>query len=562
MKRSRTIVVALLTGALLSCTVLFALISPRPYAFNADDLENDYYHNGWLVAAGSAELADVYHPGTPIHYLSAGIINLVGNDPAKTQDVLNVAYVIIGIVNALAIALFIFLLPLETPAAVAFLCGALIIAPTPFLKVLNAFGEDAFLSAALLPALALIWSALLNMRRFTQKLLIGVGLLLGLSMAIKFIAAPLMLAVSVALVPLLWRLMKQKQLPWYAPLVVPAVATVSFMALAYPALGRFDELQAKMHTSGWIHTAIHMVKNPFLIVNTLPLYTLIAYLILGVAACLWVWDLDSRSTHLAGREDVRRDRMTVDIPLFLGALLANGAYAVARINLGYISMDTGSTVRYLIPSFLVLPFLVHYIALHFQRSIFSRWLQRGIAAVAVLLLAVSVSLYQRERVRMVAYYMDVESALEEAITLHSRPGERVAVMHLASDNRGNPRGNAVFHFWGFRRAVRPQGFDDAMLKAFPHEAYFRYDLARDIVAGKPLENPEEEVISGEKQKLFPTAFILSDHDIMASDFANRGTPMMRFLSRRIGRPLYIFPVTALGKTWTVLSVYPQHVRAS
>jgi hypothetical protein len=312
---------------------------------------NYYYYNGRLLAAG-LPLQGIHHPGTPVQLLAAALIRTIGNDTEQTQAVLNAGYLIAGLLSAAAIAIFILLLP-ATSAGVLLLSGATVIASPPFLTHFNYFGSDSFLIAATLPALALIWSALTGFRPFSERLLVGTGVLLGLATTIKLTALPVLLATSLAVLPPLWRKIRHGPLPRRSLLALPLAAAASFVLCTLPIASRYPELFQYIFsdlifpTNSFISvvSAVRTLHRILFVVQELPVFAAIIAASALSAPGMWVW-----------HRFIAHGKPQFDYALFfLLLLLIVFLHGISKISLTTELSDPGVITRRMVPSYLVLP---------------------------------------------------------------------------------------------------------------------------------------------------------------------------------------------------------------
>jgi hypothetical protein len=178
----------------------FSFLSPRPYYVQAHsfDIENDYVYNSKMILETGTP-HHVLHPGTPVQYLGAGIMALVGTGIEKTQTFLNVGYLVILIAIIGSFATFTKIALAKTSFTVALLSlGALMIWP-PLLSLLNYWGSEVFLICIGLVATAMVWPSIDQNREPRTKENIILGILLGIGLTVKFTFIPLALILVISL---------------------------------------------------------------------------------------------------------------------------------------------------------------------------------------------------------------------------------------------------------------------------------------------------------------------------------------------------------------------------
>jgi hypothetical protein len=239
-------VAALVGGAVVLGFVCYTtFVAPRPYYVTDIDSEQDYYYNAQMAASHLA--LSVHHPGTPVHQLGRVILTVVGPELERTQQFLDVAYLIAALASVIAIATFMRLVMRDEPFGASLLALACIVAWPPFLTYLNNFGTDSFIVAAGLPTLAWFWASLDQPIGRARRALIFAGVGLGLCLAVKMTFVPVVAAVGTAALARAWiRAPRDRSLPQRVraalagilPLVGSAV--LAYLAVTMPIWGRLS----------------------------------------------------------------------------------------------------------------------------------------------------------------------------------------------------------------------------------------------------------------------------------------------------------------------------------
>ena len=89
----------------LSLTIYYVFIEPRPYYIAPSDADHDYFYNGQLIL-DTGFPSKPWHPGIPGFYLSAligGMARIFGGGP---QFVMNTGYLVLGMVTAASFGYF------------------------------------------------------------------------------------------------------------------------------------------------------------------------------------------------------------------------------------------------------------------------------------------------------------------------------------------------------------------------------------------------------------------------------------------------------------------------
>ena len=523
---SRAILAIGLALIVFSASYSFTFIKPRPYALQETDLENAYLYAGRLIAAGEEEIF-MPHPGTPVQYLTALIIRVVGDDIHKTQDVFNAGYLIAGILNALAIALFILLLPRTVSVAPALLAATAIIIFPPFLFHLNYFGADSFILVPTLPAATLIWSGIIGYRRLSMSLLIIAGILLGLGCAIKLTVAPLTLALALSVLPMLWRDIRDKRAPWYAPIVLPCVAVVAFALFTLPSAQYYPQLiNYVFHSTESSLSSIFALLNALIfLAREATLFMNLFMLALFAAAAMSVifvrrFSLIALLHHLWGPG------------LFYVLLAAVFVHAAHAVVIEPIYIDAGVVLRYLLPGYLLVPFLLLGIFTHATDWQYTHRTECLAVCLSIFAFIPAIVSHGNLRSYSIAWRGEMAQFLEEFIREHVPPSDgRIALWNSGMNNDGSVFPEASFHFFGNSKFGRHH-FDKEILAAFPEVTYFNERVTRGHIAGSKKDAPMEGVM-GERDGVRPSMFFFPENEVDITGYATVPPAVQEFLSSSI-----------------------------
>jgi len=194
--RANDAIPALLTLAIgIGFAAWLIWLQPRPYEYPDTDLEQTYYSASRQAALGQ-RVWFCTHPGTPVAYAGGWLMRFTGTELERTQTFLNRVYV--GNILLWVVALLVFdrLVLRRMPAALR-CAGLLVASASPAVpRYLGQFGADPVLLSLCLIVVSLAWRAAERPSPLRWGLL---GLVAGLTCAVKLSAGPLALAVAMAL---------------------------------------------------------------------------------------------------------------------------------------------------------------------------------------------------------------------------------------------------------------------------------------------------------------------------------------------------------------------------
>jgi hypothetical protein len=354
-------------------------LSPRPYYVqNLDfDIENDYVYNSKLIlATGTPD--HVLHPGTPIQYLGAGIMAVVGTGIEKTQSFLNVGYVITLLAIVGSLTIFTKIALYKTPFPIAFLALCVLVIWPPLLTFMNYWGGEVFVYCVGLVATAMIWPTIDKNRQLSVKENIVLGLVIGFGLAVKISLLPLalILVITVTAIGIKKRLnVHIRSGGWRSstyslfrePILIGTSTGVMFAFATSPVLLQFHQLFAVLYRNWRIEpllsTQDSLTKLTSDMIATAPL----TVSIVGIVSLVIVVGL--ALSIVRDRKVVRGDKPAVDhrkfsrtgvgilvmSVLFVGASYGiSSASAVASVD----GTDPGILLRELTGIMAVVPILV------------------------------------------------------------------------------------------------------------------------------------------------------------------------------------------------------------
>lgn len=494
----RIIVATLLAMVVMSVSVTFVFLSPRPYGVEITDSENDYYYNGTLIVRGYPPNG-IHHPGTPIQYLSALLIQTVGGGIENTQNVLNAGRLLAGIVLALSVAVFICMLPRGTPASVALLVGAVAVACPPLLSQLDYFGPDPFVVAAALTAIVLLWRETLEHEMLRQRTLVLSGAFLGLACAIKVTALPLTVTAILAVTAMLWKPVRGKRLSWSDMAVFPVSILLSFIVFTLPIAHRYPEFIRSLLSAGGHppFSSFQSAQDVINIVTSLPVFTIVV-----MAATV-------ASMTIALRRRALPSALTLIFFLFLSLL-----YSISQTNSASDFMHVVHGIRFLLPSYLVIALCVHYVFLeHKPRSAPAHL---GVIVCAVAILTLTISPFVTMRSHVLQEKMEIATVLESIV--HDIDG-MPALWHTELYLSGVLEPSVLFHYWGNLRYA-DERFTKDIFQHFPHVTFFNYPTAK-ALAGNNTNAAGKEVVVGETMGIKPSMFLFPEDMVDKYDFKER-----------------------------------------
>lgn len=545
-----------LAASVCAFSVLCTYGIPRPYGLQEIDSENAYYYGGRVLLDGLPMRApNLKHPGIPTQIAAAGLLWLIGDGPEDTQAVLDAGRLLVGIASGVALLAYLLLLPGSTPPSIRCLLAATIVAAPPFLTYLDYFSGAAFTVPLTLPALALLWSAVIGDRPWSLRLLGVAGALFGAAAAAKVTVVPVLLASCAAVVPPLWRSATRSSLPRLAVVVLPASAASVFLlfvllvapprAIAH-VLTASREVVSKPGDSSAVVAALHRLGDTLSsATTTMPLLSALALCSTLFAA--WAFfatrRVARREAHPSGA--ARRERVaSSDATVFLALLLLAATVALASTTSNTLQAP-GVVFRYLLPGYLVIPFLVHFGFLYGVRTPAGRAPRRIALVLAGLLFAAAPTMHTLERSRAIDRRAAIERDLGLFIESSECRGDRVGLWLSGDNPSGAALADAAFHFWGNTIAGDPS-FEDGILDAFPSVTYF--NLRRALAAANESRALDEYVAGEGALGLRPSLFLLPRNEL------ERRSPelVVELLAGHFGQPYVARRVTARAADWLAI----------
>ena len=572
-ERKRMTVAFILAIAVFSIPIAFTYVAPRPYGVQVTDVETDYYYNGLLLVHGYPLNGEnhFHHPGTPIQILTAFLIRVIGDGPEHTQTILNAGRIFMGIVIALSFTLFVFLLPKGTPASVTLFMGTIIIIAPPLISQLDYFGVDPFLIAPTLIALTLLWKEISEQKTPREEILVLSGFLFGLASAVKLTAMPVAVSMFLAISIILYPSIRSKHCSWGVVLVFPATAFLSFVFFTLPIFYFYPEFIRYVFSqaSATPFFSPTITEDLLFIGFMFPIFSIIGLMSIVIAAILAI-----QSRPFSPRV------------IFLFFLLLSFFYFVSKVHAGSDMTETALEMRYILPSYLLIPFCVHYISQ--ERQYRARFIHSGLIMYSFLIFLLAVGGYVAVRTEVMGEKMAVASSLDTILGRYDTDetdNERVALEFRGGSDAGVVKPSAVFHFWGNRK-YGDEKFTKKLLASFPNETYFDYGTARGYAGNNPVVQGRE-IVWGETKGIRPSAFLFPIDMVTMSHFGwppeelseflarnyqdvsmpaetlqfliqhyQRGVDVLGLLSERYEKSLSVFPMSVAGYTWIFVAETP------
>jgi hypothetical protein len=481
---------ALLTVALaaLPFVVLAILLADaRPYWVFETDAEADYYYNARLILKNGTPRGFL-HPGTPIYYLVAAIVALVGRSVGQAQRCMQVGYILIAVASSACLWWTLRRSSARGTWTATAVGVALVLAWPAVITHWGYLCSDAFLPVVGIPLVVAAYDALSGAPGSGDRPAKRVAAAFGLCLAIKLSFAPLALAflagaaVSLGRAPTgagggrPWAYQARAAAAW-AGLAGRMVGV--FLLCTLPSLPRLpatilgnimrSDVRPQGHAfAGLLSTAATLFhRAPTMVLG----YAMAGgLLVLTVAAR--VKASRNRSAALA---TAPRSAGTAPVLTFLGlswlGLVYGLASAAGDVTRGW---DPGLLVRNATPAALVVVptalFLGSPLRQRWGRA--PSWFPRvaGPHLVAAVLMVVVVPSAATALIGRHGSVAAREAKI--AATQTSLAQLRLSMPVALWDSVGDQGGAPAFHHWGNYRYGADQ-FDAELLRAFPEQGFVR-----------------------------------------------------------------------------------------
>lgn len=485
-----------------------AWVAPRPYFIREMDLEPDYYYNSLMVHDGNP-VPGIHHPGTPIYYLGALILNASGASLDRTQAFFNISYLIIALLTGAAMGAFVWLALRKTPLGISMLSIASVLVWPPFLTYMNHFGSESFIVAFGLPTIAVFWKSL-ELRGVSQKRLLFVcGMGTGLCLATKMTFLPVAVAIAGASflgsfaiagrMPQSLRLLLAKSVfeaIMKSGLIV-AGAILGFVICTAPIFSRIPKLlyatliRREAHLSGGLMSGFMKTYAHLFEANWL--FAVFVVSLLGLFCVALVWAIvTAKSVRGFQGLQMSPDEDNFDYPtagLFLGLMALGFCYCMASSRVIVKGYEAGIGLRNVSACALFLPFMITYTWRILGGKLndnSQRWFQLGAVFLAVLLFANGLTFHLTRRRRFIEDQKAEMAAVENRLSEIRAQGTRIAFWNAAGPDIVG--GECSFHFWGnFRYAFNHYSWQ--LLQRYPNYTFFDITTA---VLRAHKENADEK----------------------------------------------------------------------
>lgn len=466
--------------------------NPRPYFIQDYDVENDFFYSSRLITEGQAPIR-VSHPGTPIQYIGAGLMFIVGTEKSNTQSVLNLSYFLILLSLVASLAIFTRMVLQRASYSLALAVITSIVIWPPFLTFMNYWSGEIFVIVFGLPTAGLLWRSIEDRAGLSRNraILLGVGIGLTVSMKAAFISGALLLMATAAIVIIFDMLRDSEvkeirsflsQIVGVIPriLLVPTAAVIAFLIATAPVFGRmswfFVETFRRIFGGGsdspW--SMMEFIDN---MIDFAPVFSTFVLTILAIFIVLvfFVWlrwrngKLDINS--LVSSEFNHVAAVFLLAFAFISVVIIGSGDDLTTQN-GNLT-DAGVILRQLTPFSLMLPFSVLY-ARRLIRGIGPQRLVRDINKAAGVLIpvaafgAIVVGLvgyaeWRSEKIRDDSNRLEILTAmLEENV----EPGTRIGMIE---PKKG---GEPMFHLTSDFLYSRDY-FEEELLRDYPKYAFIR-----------------------------------------------------------------------------------------
>jgi hypothetical protein len=439
----------------------FAFGDPRAYWLFETDIEADYYYNARLLYHGYP-VDGTYHPGTPIYYLGYVLMLIFGDEIERTQLVLTAGRLLAATVGSVCLFISLRLLRHKVRPVTAVGAAALMLAWPPTIGYLDYWGSDAFLPGLSFLIAVLVWLALEAPR---PRKLVGIGLLTGVALAVKFSVVPLAVAAVAALSARAssWRSAVRNVtafiLPMLAALALAAAPVLDHLVgVTYLRLGilvrRFDK------AANFIRRNVEIEQYSVLYLNQEILLWIIVLIIIFI---LIIIIINYRKWIAIGHSESSA-RIIFSVLAMLMVLLFLGP---GNVGSNWVQL------RFVTPLFAGSIFIFVSFASLVKISNLNIKTQIGFIGVAIALVMMVIKLHIDRRARFVYERVDQVVQIQDALhKMRQHPG-RTAYGTSSSYLVGYQS----FHLWGNYR-YGAERFDRELAHTFPDITYFRWRQMR------------------------------------------------------------------------------------
>lgn len=471
-------------------------VQGREYFLGLTDGEHDYYYNARVILADGAPLRAL-HPGTPIYYLGALILAIVGDGQDNTQAFFNIGYVV-GFLSIAAAMLFFARTALRGVGfGWAILIFATIAVWPPAVTYLNYFTGDIFILAATVVVLGMFWR-LLGTSELGNRQLAIFGVLLGIAMAIKsnflLIAVPISVSMAVHFLRMAggdaWTTRLREVVSRL--FVVVGFTFLAFVVSIAPVLPQTHTLIRKLKnkaggSESFVSNLFDQLGSLFQIAPIFSLGLLAATVFAVIIGVIWLkTDSPWKRVNWMRQEQAQHDLVATVIFLAVGGLvLVFSIVGQLHATLDGIDSDPGINSRPITPIAMFLPLALLSLRELWRHSEHTRsWFSVQPGLVNLLVIPVAVLAITWTFVDYVRFRSDVFGNMRVDLAARTesldalRGDGRVAIWAW-----GEGMGEPTFHFWG-NYFYAYDRFDSEVLAANPNFTFIRLHFAELLETGR------------------------------------------------------------------------------
>jgi hypothetical protein len=487
----------LLFTAILGPIIFFiytAFIVPRPYYIREMDLEPDYFYNSLMLFKGNP-LPGIHHPGTPIYYLGALLMRIIGDPINDAQQFFNLSYMVIALVTVASLIFFVRIVLKDTPIGVSALSLISLMVWPPFLTFSNHFGSESFILAFGLLTITIFWMSLSSSGRTRKWLLFICGIGTGLCLATKMTFLPLAVAFGVSsFLGAFWGEREESLSPG-KPLYILAISEAvgrlvrlmlgtiaSFLVFTEPIFSRIPHViyqtlsrpEARL-SSSFVTSFLSVYHYLFDANATYAIIVVIALALFCMAFIKEFSPIVGNRKRTVFNVKANEDKFDCVTGGFFLALMAFAfCYCLATSYSVVMGYEAGIGLRNASPTALFVPFIIVYTWRTLGRNLqgenrSQKSVQWVLFLLATLMIVSGLSYHLSRRSTFIEGQTRAIASAERYISPMIAPNTRIAVDNGPSNDIVG--GEADFHFFGNHRYAYDY-FDDDLLMKFP--AYTRF----------------------------------------------------------------------------------------
>jgi hypothetical protein len=507
--------------------LLVTWIFPRPYHIQPADIEQDYYYNAKLIAAGYPPFS-IAHPGTPVQELGALILRLTGGDIAHSQAFFNVGYLVVALANAIALAVFSRWVLKGVPLGWSLLAVFVIAASPAWLAYGHTFGADSFLIPVGLCLLTCFWVSLQVLMKKRLLLWVLAGSLAGLCLAVKLTSLPMVIILLLAAWLHAFITLRQDSRQFLPKIVqffvLPFFTLAAFLVFTLPTFARLPQIFMNLflrHDTRPLFLSLAEIHQKLKVLEMAPYLLVLAILVVAVLV-VYGLVLTWRLIAAIRRKETGRPAADISMAAFIiGSALAL-VYAIISIEGGIrytqVWFDPGVFLRNTSPTFLVIPMAAAWLGRSLADMKSELWRKASTAAAVLGLLSLASAWvgYLQHRSDFVSYMRGSMMATQAVFERYAEPGKRIAVW---KGSTGDFLDEASFHFWG-NYAYARELFDDELLDAFSAYSYLKVREVNRLVSNEPEVVNNPEFLSTWKQTFSSPYYIPHNDELVTGEGKN------------------------------------------